>query len=444
LCVRCRRIDFGAIFNQETPILPGDGRPVFQLGQLEPDSLCPACQIFDAVALRHIYDRKDQHYHLRVFRGSRVLGTVRAPVKYQPDIALAVVPGLKALERHLYNWMRSEVRQKGFLLSRFTDQVRPRAQDSEALLEGSHVDPRRMDYGRLKGWLQDCDGFHADSCKPRARISNLRVPLQCIDCFTRAIVEIRPDARYFALSYVWGVPPSKIVKKGDPGCLPRNASRVIEDAMVVVRELGERYLWVDKYCIMQDSHDIKSAQIKEMDLIYSCAYATIIASAGSDASFGLPGVSKERTQYPQVLHGRELEILPTRPSLSYAIADTAWITRGWTFQEVTLSRRCLFFTMNQVYFVCPTMDCCEAVEVGQKSTITPTKPRARDQPNPPGIPIAAGRFLHLNTPYDTLRSSRLRKYAEYVTEYTGRTLTYDQDILNAFRGLLSRSPFLTY
>ncbi|KAK4212266.1 HET-domain-containing protein [Rhypophila decipiens] len=429
LCTRCQQIDFWAIFNKENAIPPEHGLPVFALGQLKPDSVCPACRLFEAIRPRDY------------FRGRTIFV---APATYQPDVALAPFPG-KALGSGVWPWNQIEVTKRGFLLCRFTDQVRPRAEEPATLLEGSHVDPSRIDYVRLKGWLQHCDSLHADTCKAKASISSLRVSLQCIDCFTRSIVDIRPGDRYLALSYVWGVPPLKIVKKGDTDRLPRHASQVIEDAMVVVRGLGEKYLWVDKYCIEQESHDIKDAQIKEMDLIYACAYATIIASAGSDANVGLPGVSKARTTYPLVVHGRELEVLPTRPPLSFAIADTAWITRGWTYQEVTLSRRCRFFTTEQVYFVCSAMDCCEAVKVGQESLFTARKPQTSGQPNKPEIPIEARRFLSLDSmSYDTSRASQLRNYAEHVAEYTGRTLTHEEDILNAFRGLLSRSPFLTY
>src|ERR1700677_1024332 len=35
--------------------------------------------------------------------------------------------------------------------------------------------------------------------------------------------------------------------------------------------------------------------------------------------------------------------------------------RGWTYQEAILSRRCLIFTDQQVYFVCRLTTSCEAV-----------------------------------------------------------------------------------
>ena len=81
------------------------------------------------------------------------------------------------------------------------------------------------------------------------------------------------------------VPGAESVKK-----LQIGIPKVIEDAKTVAKSLGKQYLWVDKYCI--DQHDVvaKHHQIQNMDKIYQDAYATIIASAGINASSGLPGV----------------------------------------------------------------------------------------------------------------------------------------------------------
>jgi len=231
----------------------------------------------------------------------------------------------------------------------------------------------------------------------------------------------------------------------DQGRLPEVVNQTIQDAITVVRELGKSYLWVDKYCVDQENHDIRDIQIREMDKIYACAYATIVASAGSNADFGLPGVNGvQRKKYPSVVQSRsKIEVFATCPPLSHAIADTAWITRGWTYQEAALSRRCLFFTTTQVYFVCPTTDFCEAIinnvgsapesrrATGQRTVDTTLEPR---------------RFLPLHTSfYDpSTQGSPLRTLAEHITEYSRRILTYETDILDSFLGLLSRSQFLTY
>ncbi|PMD27107.1 HET-domain-containing protein, partial [Hyaloscypha hepaticicola] len=185
----------------------------------------------------------------------------------------------------------------------------------------------------------------------------MRIPLKCIDCFSRSIVEITTEDLYFALSYVWGTPCPEISSprsKDSVKKLQIGIPQVIEDAMTVVKSLGKQYLWVDKYCIDQHNVVAKHYQIQNMDKIYQGTYATIIASAGTDASSGLTGVGC----VPSI--GKSI-LCSTLPPLKDVLGETTWITRGWTYQEAALSRRCLFFTELQVYYVCSAMSCSEAI-----------------------------------------------------------------------------------
>ncbi|KAM7219426.1 hypothetical protein V8F06_005160 [Rhypophila decipiens] len=70
--------------------------------------------------------------------------------------------------------------------------------------------------------------------------------------------------------------------------------------MMLVKELGERYLWADVLCIVQDDPLQKHQDIKQMDLVYSCATATIVGLHGHNADAGLPGI-RPATRKPQVI-----------------------------------------------------------------------------------------------------------------------------------------------
>jgi hypothetical protein len=92
------------------------------------------------------------------------------------------------------------------------------------------------------------------------------------------VVEDRARSeKYVALSYVWG-PPS--------GDWPKT----ILDAVEVTKQLGEKYLWVDRLCINQSNLQEKQFLISKMDAIYEGAEFTIVAAAG-DARTRLTGVS---------------------------------------------------------------------------------------------------------------------------------------------------------
>jgi len=58
---------------------------------------------------------------------------------------------------------------------------------------------------------------------------------------------------------------------------------------MLVKQLNERYLWVDSICIMQDDLEDKMAQIQNMDQVYSNTVVSLITAEGSDANAGIPG-----------------------------------------------------------------------------------------------------------------------------------------------------------
>ena len=268
----------------------------------------------------------------------------------------------------------------------------------------------------------------------------MAISLNCIDCQTRKIVQVNLEDEYIALSYVWGAPKSDEHPLGrSTRALSSSVSKVVEDALVVVCALGKRYLWVDKYCVEQQEHDIKTIQIQNMDQTYAGAYATIIACAGSDANSGLPGVTTVmRTQQPSA-DTQNLRLVSSLSPLPCALKNTAWITRGWTYQEAILSKRCLFFTEQQVYFVCRCMSRCEAVVNGSNDRIK----RSRSLTTT----LSAEIFGLERTEEDLHPSSvspELRELADHIRAYTTRNLTYEDDALDAFRGVLRRSHFPTY
>ncbi|PMD29793.1 HET-domain-containing protein, partial [Hyaloscypha variabilis F] len=136
---------------------------------------------------------------------------------------------------------------------------------------------------------------------------------------------------FLALSYVWG-PQKGPLELSSAGYFSlQNVPLTVRDAAKAVLELGRRYLWVDRYCINQQDESERKMMIDNMDLIYESADATLIALHGENDQSGLPGVS----------------------TLSRATQPSShWNTRGWTYQEARLSRRCLFFSRYQVYLVC--------------------------------------------------------------------------------------------
>ncbi|KAE9378453.1 HET-domain-containing protein, partial [Stipitochalara longipes BDJ] len=173
--------------------------------------------------------------------------------------------------------------------------------------------------------------------------------LLLIDCMSRQVVAAPHRCWYLALSYVWGNQKARTVKVDEKlTCLPQT----IEDAITVTSKLGFRYLWVDMYCIRQDNQSHVGDQIRHMDLVYRQAQATIIAAAGDNPAFGLPGVScaRQTRQVHVTMNGLTVANFAHNP---WELVDSSvWNSRAWTFQESLFSPCRIFFTTEQVIFNC--------------------------------------------------------------------------------------------
>ncbi|KAF2819457.1 HET-domain-containing protein [Ophiobolus disseminans] len=406
LCERCQHIDFETIFHPRQKITSPRGITLMTLERLQHSDTCPLCHLFVVVALER-QGRKTKGHHLQAFNAAAYLGAVTQPSDDSLAIALAVVPGLTGNE--LAPWKRNAYMERGFILS--TSRI-ARSSSPETDVEGRYVELHFTDYTRLNNWLQDCDSVHEEICAPERNARSLSVPLRCIDCLTRKIYEIDEGSTYFALSYVWGASSSSNTTTGTTW-LPSRASQVVEDAIAVVKKLGHRFLW-----------------LAEMDRVYANAYACIVAAAGADANYGFVGISRPRLHdYPDVVT-RQLRLHPTFPAVSYVLRETVWASRGWTYQEAVLSRRCIFFTERQIYFVCRAMHCCEALVVWSQAVLATSQTAV----------MSAALFHDEQIEYSR---SEVQAFTDHIAEFSRRTLTFEDDVLNAFRGLLSRASFHT-
>ena len=274
-----------------------------------------------------------------------------------------------------------------------------------------------VDFALVRSWLDLCDADHP-SCTSSTAGDKQAIPhMKLIDCQTHTIVAAAPSMPYLALSYVWGQGP---LEKYTYPHLPDPLPPTIKDAITVTLKLGYRYIWVDRYCIWQDDPTHKAGQILRMMDIYSRAVATIAAaSSGSDPTYGLPGVSasRGRERHHQMagrVGNRMLVSGATDRRQKEAIAKSVWDSRAWTFQEVALSRRILFFTDVQVSFLCAGFEAYEHL----------TRPLAL-----------------LNRDGDSRASrygvSEARGASSMVSLYSRRRMTYSSDALNACLGVFT-------
>ncbi|KAH7401115.1 heterokaryon incompatibility protein-domain-containing protein, partial [Phaeosphaeria sp. MPI-PUGE-AT-0046c] len=205
-----------------------------------------------------------------------------------------------------------------------------------------------------KSWLQECISSHKSRCgKSATRATSMSL----IDCTTKTNVEADTSSRWIALSYVWGDRLQTTMPAAETNLyvgarLPSTLPRTVEDAIVVTRQLGYRFLWVDEYCIDQQNKHKQHIQISQMDEVYRGADLTIVAATGEGKNHGLPGVNKTRRRRLNVVRLKDVTLLANSQSAPSHIWDARWFTRAWTLQEGLLSRRVLLFTNHQAAYYC--------------------------------------------------------------------------------------------
>ncbi|KAI0853476.1 HET-domain-containing protein [Daldinia vernicosa] len=333
----------------------------------------------------------------------------------------------------------------------------------------------RLNIALLKSWLKECQNHEHSKLAIERGSSGLfqsQHPFRLIDVIQECLVQKDTRCDYVALSYVWGRRPtlqfpgqnerevpillslqdnvkelsvSMGLSKSRPetrktGRIPRT----IRDAMEFTRQIGMRYLWVDTLCIVQDDLEDKARLIGRMDDVYDCAAVTIIAAAGCDADAGLRGVSPRAghplkpTKIIDASDGSVLNISTCLRSLCEEVRSATWNTRGWVFQEQSLSQRCLYFTAEEVFFNCREAQWREGYNYARKIN---AHVDIDIRTGPPWWTRNLRRDLD-PTPYhylgDVGGKLDIQAFQTAVQEYSRKNLTYAHDILNAFEGIFNR------
>ncbi|KAI0387580.1 heterokaryon incompatibility protein-domain-containing protein [Hypomontagnella monticulosa] len=327
----------------------------------------------------------------------------------------------------LVNEVISRTRIRGTQDDSIPDEVNQWWEEDAAKLTKYPVDPHWIDLDIVRGWMDTCVSTHGFSCWPLNGLDC--IPLWLIDVELLCLVPAFPHHRYLALSYVWGNVESSETTLANleamqlPGAMSHlntdiSIPKTISHAIGFVKAIGERFLWVDRFCICQDDEEAKSAQINNMGDIYNNALVTIVAASGWDANHGLrgiKGVTEPRNLSPNMGDDYVKSLQPQ---------SSIWYSRGWTFQELCMSKRKLMFHYQAVIWECGSHVWHEA----HGCQNTPEIPR------PLRItPWSSNEILNTGA----LLRGHLKLYYRLVNSYNSRNLSYAADASRAFAGVAS-------
>ncbi|KAF2120630.1 heterokaryon incompatibility protein-domain-containing protein [Lophiotrema nucula] len=296
----------------------------------------------------------------------------------------------------------------------------------------NHEDPNNtsipIDLEQIRRWLHSCRATHGDCCNnPYTDLLSEQLGnLDLVDVITLSLVTLPSSTPFVALSYVWGdVPVCKATRENlaslqqdgafsgtTPGILIPNT---IRDAIHLTGKLGERYLWVDCLCILQDGNaEEMNRMLRAMARIYAAAEITIVDAGGDDANHGLRGIggpSLPRTQDEVSDHYHD----------GYPW-NSKWASRGWTFQESLFARRLLVFE-GSVNWICGR-DIWLETDVDSHPVLTENELKTPR--------------LHLGVPMGMMsilpKLPNLGRWGMLVENFSMRSVTYEHDLASAFAG----------
>ena len=491
LCATCRHINFRAIYQmtrlcEKEPIslLPPNNRllregvylgPYISIGKKREQ--CEICRLI-AVALDGIEtsDWMTRHYQARLRRRPPtkrpILSHRLADQVWTKSIKEQEVKDLHSLKCYILiehrpgNWLEHRPGKLLLKVEPFSslsdfEQYRGGCRLLQVMgngtFEGRCVSPLITDVSWIKEALRACSE-KSPTKDPRSRDNP---GMLLIDIQKMRLTKGNHNMTYLALSYVWGECEQFVTTKSnikllmEAGGLDRFADKIprtVKDAMAFCSLLEERYLWVDTLCIVQDDESGKAAQISCMDIVYGSASLVIAAAYGNNAASGLPGISGfERTTCSGLTAVDASGTITLRhkfvdplmwPFDNSKVSKSVWNTRGWTYQERSLSRRVIFFTEEKLYWSCSHYTISEDENEPHKpveeikstfETWDPALTAALVAPDPShALPL-----WRCDEHKGFVFIDPWLAYQRAVKNYTARQLTYEKDVLVAFAGFCS-------
>lgn len=240
----------------------------------------------------------------------------------------------------------------------------------------------------MKNWLRVCKEQHVDCSKQQPSF----LPTRVLD------VQAFPKSKdvklisgksmtsngcgipiYLTLSHCWGkvslITTTKRNKKSrETRISSSDLSKTFRDAVELTLMLGQRYLWIDSLCIVQDDEDDWAREAAKMARVYGNSYCTLAALSSADGSGGchledqvqkVMGNTFFDLQDPSSADEPYIRIFRKEP--------TDWTTdydgmasrskevqsplrhRAWVLQERELSKRSIHFGKNQLLWECKQM-----------------------------------------------------------------------------------------
>lgn len=205
--------------------------------------------------------------------------------------------------------------------------------------------------------------------------------------------------------------------------------RTFQDAIIVAREIGIHYIWIDSLCIVQDDEEDWQVESILMGQIYGNSAFTIAGSVSSGADQGLfrTSDSKYMDEPLQTSGGHGVEApsnVRCRTPLVHDVAELPLLQRAWVYQERLLSPRFLHFGQQELIWECRQFLACECGGMQPKYSKRLRWPKLKMQMHP-------GFWTHVRV----IPHSVQKTWHTAVQDYSRMELSRPSDLFPAVSGI---------
>ncbi|OBT80661.1 hypothetical protein VF21_00301 [Pseudogymnoascus sp. 05NY08] len=319
----------------------------------------------------------------------------------------------------------------------------------------SSIDPLSPENKKtIKSWINTCKNSH-EYCQLPTPTSAQPLPTRVIDvqpANPTLVSTTGKSGTYATLSYCWGLSPSNpwesmytttsaTLTSQMGGIIFDELPKTLQDAVLVTRALGLKYLWIDALCIIQDSPLDVQREIAAMDSVYGNCEVVICATTSSSSQSGF--LNPRRDVEPLV----NIPFIPCEGGEGgvYGFYDTTtfparndwqgvekaeWNKRAWTFQERVVPPRVLHFSTTTLRLECRTSDFSE-LECTPRRVVVGNSVLGNDYRY-----LGVLERLAAQEPLDKLEI--YETYYKFACEYSKRSVSFEKDREAAFGAVVVR------
>ncbi|KAF2094618.1 HET-domain-containing protein [Rhizodiscina lignyota] len=215
-----------------------------------------------------------------------------------------------------------------------------------------------------KAWIEECGTSHTlcgsseHSLLPSRLLDVFPTDGNGTVCLIDSCMVADMRGKYATLSHCWGQ-VERTTTTGDTLALMQQGvpisslSPTFRNAVQVAQALGIRYLWIDSLCVIQDSPGDLKTELSRMAGIFANGYLTIAGPSSTNSQEEFLRERQAGLHYVQLGEPPfNLYLRKRVQSFEDEIQNAPLNRRAWVFQELQLSRRILYYGVNNMIWSC--------------------------------------------------------------------------------------------